>query len=344
MIGNILAIIGLIFTIGFGIYSIWVYKKSIKEVSIELKNEQCYSLFRDDVKRLNIEIVYDKKTLTNSLILLKAKILNNGSVDIDKNRIFKPLKIISQKEFIWLDAKSTIQPNGSTTNINILNSNVIEIDWDLLKAKEFIEFEALVEIRGNSNLDGDKTILFYEGLKFDYRITGLNNIQKEHKNFKGKISDKIMKFSKSIAIIAILTGVLLVFTEYYPSLRFLPQKKEVIFVIDNGVSHIKGCIDAKSNGDLIFNIADSDQKINIPIEEFNKKYKIITVEKIIVSTKFSMFYEIIGFIYILLGALMFVLVLSIEKKKKVKKKLEQQLADNESIFETLNAIQKQRRH
>lgn len=319
MIGNILGVIGIIFTIVFGLYSIWTYKKSKRKVSLEFKNEQCYSLFRDDVTRLNIEIIYNKKTLTNALILLKAKIVNNGSIDIDKNRIFKPVKIISLKEFVWLEARTTSQPNGSSSSITILNPNEIQIEWDLLKKEEFIEFEALIEIIDNSKVDGAKTLAFYNGLTFDYRITDLNIIQKEKKIPIKTPFDIIFKYSKAFAVFTILLGALAICSEYIPVLSFLPDKHEALLKIDNGTIQRKGYFDTKRNGDLIFNFTDTDEQINISIEEFNKKYKIINLENTIIPKKESLFNKLIGGLYIVLGTILFILKSRIDRKKKIKK-------------------------
>lgn len=307
MTGNILGLIGIILTIIFGIYSIWAYKKSKKKISIELKNEQCYSLFRDDVTRLNIELIYNKKTLTNPLILFKAKIINNGSVDIDKNRIFKPLKIISSKEFNWLEAKTIVQSNGSLSIINILKPNELQIEWDLLKSGEYIEFEALIEIIDRQKLSYDKTNDFYNGLKFDYRITDLNNILKENKVPKRTIFEFLIKNVKIVASFALLLGTLLFITEYYPEIRILPVQNDIILNINNGNKNIKASIESKLNDDIQVRLSVSKGKNNISIKEFNKQYKIINIDKVRVSFYDSLINKIFGALLIICGSMLLIL-------------------------------------
>jgi hypothetical protein len=56
MEGNVLAIVGLALALVFGIFSIWAYRKSKKKTSLRFRKVQCYSLFKDDVARLNIEV------------------------------------------------------------------------------------------------------------------------------------------------------------------------------------------------------------------------------------------------------------------------------------------------
>ena len=61
MIGIILTIVGIIISIGFGIYSIWSYRKSKRNISLEFQAKECYSLFKEDVNRLNIELILERK-------------------------------------------------------------------------------------------------------------------------------------------------------------------------------------------------------------------------------------------------------------------------------------------
>lgn len=307
MTGNILGLIGIILTIVFGIYSIWAYKKSKRKISLELKNEQCYSLFRDDVTRLNIELIYNKKTLTNPLILFKAKIINNGSVDIDKNRIFKPLKIISSKEFNWLEAKTIAQSSGSLSIINILKPNELQIEWDLLKSGEYIEFEALIEIIDRQKLSYDKTNDFYNGLKFDYRITDLNNILKENKTPKKTPFEFLLKNIKIVASFSLMFGTLLFITEYYPEIRILPVQNDIILNINNGNIRVKGSIESKLSDHIQVRLSDSKEKINVSVNEFNKQYKIVNIDKVRVSFYDSLINKIFGVLLIICGSLLLIL-------------------------------------
>jgi len=320
MLGNILGILGIAFTVLFGIYSIWTYRKSKRKVSIELKNEQCYSLFKDDVTRLNIELIYNKKVITNALILFKARIVNNGQVDIDKNRVFKPLKIISQNDFSWLEARLTYQPSGSTTSISLLNSNEIQIEWDLLKSTEYIEFEALIEINTSLESDDNKTSTFYNGLSFDFRITDLNNIQKENKNRPKNLANFVFKNTYYFSAVVIIFGALFLINEYIPSFRFLPDNKIVVMNIDNGKKQIKGYFDTQGDETLTICSVEDKSKTNISIAEFNKTNKITAIEKTIVSRKNILLNKIIGFLYIGMGLLLISLrawvAVSLKKRKK----------------------------
>lgn len=317
MIGIILGILGVLLTLTFGVYSIWSYKKSKRNTSLEFKKKECYSLFRDDVKRLNIELNYNQQPISNTLILLKAILKNNGKTDIDKNRIYKPLKIISTNEFKWLEVRITNGPEGSSTNINLINSKEIELIWDLLKAEEFIEIEALVEIVKDQELEEDKAITFYNKLSFDYRITDLKNIQKEKQISK---NDKI-RFTKLVEITAFIIGLILTVFSYLPITRQSLQNYNVEYILKtDSVKRIVN-VNGVDNNEISLKIINSDEKIKLSIDDFNKKYKIDKIEKLTPEdSNINLFIRIFGFVYLIMSILLIILrILTNKEKSKIKK-------------------------
>lgn len=315
MLGNILGVLGIILTIVFGIYSIWAYRKSKRNVSLEFKNKECYSLFSDDVNRLNIELSYNKKPLSSALLLLKAKLINNGHIDIDKNRVYNPLKVICTEEFKWLESRITVQPDGATTNIKINNPREIQIDWDLLKTEEFIEIEALVEIENSEKLEGDKSIEFYNRLVFDFRITDLNTIQKEKEVSKFDRKRSIFN-SYAIPIVPMLLGIIILLLEVVPSLKFLPAKHNIIYSIEKGSLKDSIYLSSGSSEVITMRYTDSDIKNTISVKEFNKKYKIENIVGTKLDPKDAMFTTILGIVYLVLGSLLLWIRIRIERRRK----------------------------
>ncbi len=178
MIGTIFGIIGTIMTIGFGIYTIRISRKSKDKVHLTFEKTECYSLFNEAVERLNIEIQYDKKPISEKLILLKAKFINTGTLDIDKSTIYDPIKITSKSDYKWLEVNIIDKPRNATSSIKKENDKELTLNWDLLKKEEFIEFEALIESLKDNN--GDETTRdFYNSLDFEFRISNLDKIHKE---------------------------------------------------------------------------------------------------------------------------------------------------------------------
>ena len=312
MIGTILGIFGIVITLIFGGYSIWVYKKSKKKVSLEFRNKECYSLFREDVNRLNIELIYNKTTLNNTLVLLKAKLINNGHIDIDKNRIYTPLKIKSSETYNWLEATVTSSPKGAKTNIELLNGQEVQLNWDLLKQNEYIEIEALVEITGKLEKEEEKGNDFYNNLSFDYRITDLNSIQKEKQiSNSTRFRSIYHKVTKVMGIITILIGILFLTFEIVPELNFM-DKQVVNYAIKKDSSELVSIIASKHSDEITLSIEGENEKRKISVEEFNNSYKIEGIKKTSLDPKSSLFNRVIGIVYIIMG----ILLLYLKRKKK----------------------------
>lgn len=315
MTGTILGIIGITITIAFGIYAIWTYKKSKRNISLEFQNKECYSLFRNDVNRLNIELSYNKKPLSNTLILLKAKLINNGKIDIDKNRIYSPLKIISTQEYKWLESTITSQPNGASTSIQLKSDNKIQIDWDLLKKEEFVEIEALAEIVDGDNPDGEKAIDFYNGLTFDFRITDLNSIQKEKQvSAMEKRKNSLTKQAKFGGIGAILLGSLFLLFYFVPELIFMPEKHIIEYFITDGTHEKIGSVKSTKQNEVNVTFTETEEKIELSVDDFNKLYKIQQIKRLTIDPKSRMFYLYLGITYIILGGILFILLLSLKRQ------------------------------
>lgn len=319
MIGTILGILGIVITLIFGGYSIWAYKKNKRNVSLEFLNKECYSLFRDDVNRLNIDLIYNKKPLNNTLILLKAKLANNGQIDIDKNRVYSPLKIITTDDYRWLESNIASKPEGSQVSISIQNDNQIQLDWDLLKKNEQIEIEGLVEIKNSETSDGEKGIEFYNSLSFDYRITDLNSVQKEKqisRNLRRRMFSR--RLNDTAAITAILLGVLFISFEFIPKIDFM--KKEIVkYNLHKGENEsIASLIPSKS--DMIkITIDDIEEAKELTVEEFNNSYKIKKIENISPDPNGSLFNRTLGIIYFVMGLLL--VLMNLYRKKKAANKV-----------------------
>ena len=317
MIGIILGIFGILITIGFGIYSVVIYKKTRKTVSLEFENKECYSLFRDDVNRLNIELSYNKKPITNTLILLKARLRNNGHIDIDKNRIYNPLKVISSSDFQWLETTITSKPNGGLATVEILDSQIIQINWDLLKKDEFIELEALSETNESEPLGEEKALEFYNNLKFDFRITDLSSIHKEKQiTSKARRRNFTTKLAKLTGTAAMVLGCIVLFNELFPEYSFLPESREVSFLMEKDSMEQTGYISSNNPNQLKLKMLEPMYEEKLMISEFNIKYKLKGIHETTPNAKRSFVNLIFSIVYIVLGTILLVLQFWIKRKMK----------------------------
>lgn len=304
MIGNILGVAGLVLTIAFGIYSIWVAKKTDKKVSLGLERKECYSLFKREISRLKIDIKYNNNSIDNYLILFKGVLINNGKTDIDKSRIYKPLHIKTKKEFKWLETNVYEKPNGSSVSFNKVNDTTIELSWDLLKTKEKIEFECLIEVPNSIVLD-EISDNFYESLSFDFRITDINKIDKLSEiNSSEKRKQKSKKMLLFMGIFTLIAGLYIFFSPDIPAkLALIKTKQEIEYCFSNNKDTVYTTINSKNDQTVVFKHNDVEVEKNI--QDFNKSYDLIKINKTIREPDY--FSRIMGVIYILTSFMSFFL-------------------------------------
>lgn len=296
---TIIGIFGVILTLIFGVYSIWIYKKTNKKVSLGIEKKEGYSLFKKDVNRLNIDIKYGNKTIDNHLILFKGEILNNGKTDIDKSRIFQPIKIKCSEKFKWLETNVSETPKDSTVSLTQINDTTLELGWDLLKSKEKIEFESLIEIP-NDIINEDISEDFYDSLNFDFRITDLNKIEKLTETYpRKKRRSRFKKIAFVMGLFTFVAGLLIFFSPELPeNLSLIKKKKDLEYVLQKDGKIFTNDIIAYSDETLIIN----GEKISV--NDFNNTYQIKEL-KILSDNSSSLYNRIMGLIYIITGFFFF---------------------------------------
>lgn len=319
MIGIIIGIFGIVITISFGIYTIYKGRKSKKKIGLTFQKKECYSLFEKDVKRLNIDINYQQKPITNSLILLKAILRNNGQLDIDESSIYKPLIIISDKEYSWLEFNIISKPKGVNITFEKLNDTQLQIKWDLLKVEESIEFEVLINVVASEKID-ESAIKFYNSLKFDYRITNLNKIEIE-KDLPKTIQD--LNEKKMIAIVSFYILLFTLFVVILPELNVKIRNRMERYLINFEVCTRQDTLNTLLSADSsqLIKIGNSETKLKekLSVSKFNEKYKIQKIISLdIANSREEPSRRIFGCIVALIMIFSIIVIRITKKKLKIK--------------------------
>lgn len=306
MFENIMTIAGLILGIVSAIYAVWVYRKTKRNTDLLFRKLECYTLFAPDVNRLNIDLSYNNQPIRNNLILLRGCLVNTGQVDIDKNRIFRPLKIMAEQNYKWLEARQISAPEGAATSIEIISNSEILIQWDLLKANEKIEFECLVEIEGTKAVDYNTTVEFINSLRFDSRITDLQSISRQ-KEEVFKTDGRMVKFFFKVAPWFIfLFSFLFIWSSIVPDSSFgVGGSRDVRFIITDSSKTKLVTLVSQQKGYV--QVTDENEECrNIAITEFNAKYRLSSIRdtKANYSSRFLSLF--MGVITILVGLGIFI--------------------------------------
>lgn len=177
-IDRILGIVGILLTIILSIVGFKISKKGKKNKLTYLKVNKV-SLFSNIIKNFdNIEIKYENEKITDNLFYYSGKIFNDGDFDIDKNSVSKNFEIEFPKNFICREFKITKKSEELNVYVKNINSNIVQIEWDLLKKNEYFQFESLLEYRSNEDNEKffDPSQELDKKIKHNFRITNLDKI------------------------------------------------------------------------------------------------------------------------------------------------------------------------
>lgn len=114
------------------------------------------SQFKDKFNSLSVE--YNHQTISKNLAYFQASVINCGTSDIDRSRIYKPLQLCLPENYKFLEYKLTTKTNNSMEASLSINENVVEVSWDLLKENEGFAFELIIECPFESNARISKVI------------------------------------------------------------------------------------------------------------------------------------------------------------------------------------------
>lgn len=268
-----IGIIGVILTAGFSIYSLRKMKKSTPKVELSFSKQECFSLIDESYNELGLDIKYKGNKITNSIILLKAKIKNTGSLDIDRNLIFSPLKIISLPQYKWLEAKIISTPADANIELKIATPNELTLIWDLLKDNECIEIEMVIEETEKPQNKVPSTVNFYDNIKFEYRITNLKNIKKDSYSVSyQKINKRYFKRWLFLGLVYLIIGVT------SPTIPFLINKQNLVHVIHHVNLTSKFELTPKKDSLLAIKNLENLEENEIHLKDFNDNYDILSIE------------------------------------------------------------------
>jgi len=296
-------------------------KKKEQVTKLDFRKKECFSLISSAVKKINIDVMYKEKRIANPLILFKGEIINTGTKDIDKLSIVSPLKIIIANNYEWLEVHLIKNEYKVNAKVTMLSKNTIELEWDLLKIGEKIEFEALVENIKKVEKDHKYKLSshFYDSIKFDHRIANLSGIDCVNRFEKLRITKQMCTAIIIFSSFMILFGLFSILKTYYPIDFISNSNKEFTAFAElssnkNGKSSIYEILLNKR--EVIKVIDNLGKKNEYTIENFNTEF---TIKKIVKLKDSSLISSRIFGIFLIVS--FSILILFIQKDYKKEKKI-----------------------
>lgn len=214
-ISIILTIIGLLATFVFGFLSIDLFKRTRYPGKVTFVKQSSIGLFDSFVKNFNeISILFENKPIKDNLIYIKGSFINDGDIDIEGEKIEKPICIELPEKYSWTNCQITETTKNLKCDYRIAGENIVELNFGLFRKGEFIQIEALIE--ASHEISEDDNI--FELLKITHRISQTQKIVKTNllsenqiKKKKGKILQRIWSIALQLFLPLIVSLALVVF-------------------------------------------------------------------------------------------------------------------------------------
>lgn len=265
-LSDILSTIGLIATIGFGIWGIIIAINKRYPGRITFVEENAIGLFNSIIKSFpEIKLQYNSSPISEQMIYLKASFINTGSRDLSTKDSAQKLKIELPNDYKWINCKITRHSKDIECNLTNNNREII-FDFDLLRKNEFIQFEAFAEIKNTVR----PALTFRKSLSFSHRIPNTAKIDKQIYLDEDQIKNKRYNFKKKL----FLTTLLLLMTVGITAYNYIKKTSELEYkYLSDGKEYI---VKISTEGIDKININDSKNNFNktMPINEFNSQTKL----------------------------------------------------------------------
>lgn len=264
-LSTLLGFIGILASAIFGIWGIYYSIKQRYPGKITFIKEHSIALFDAIVKNLpELSILYKQNPVTPNLVLIQGALVNTGKKDISPTMVEKPISISLPEGYKWITAKVISFSENVIAEIHLLDETNLVLNNGLFRCKEYIRFQALVEVPGNEE-DRKEIQSIKEKigdyLIFSHRISDTRQINKIELKEEESISKRLKRFIMltifgSVAALTLVTFVLI---------KGLPG--EFVYSIKN------------EKNELINVTATPLQNHTIKVEGIDKPYSIIMPEE-----------------------------------------------------------------
>jgi hypothetical protein len=178
---DILAVLGILATVLFGIWGLVVVLRRRYPSEISFVREPHLALFETIIKNLpELTAQYDKKPVGPGLVLVRGALLNSGSKDISDPMVEGKLTFSLPERFKWWTAKIV----GASPDVKAsvaVEERRLTFSTGLFRCSEFIRFQAIAEVPltdpdGDGHSDAKITELLNTAIKIEHRIADTRSV------------------------------------------------------------------------------------------------------------------------------------------------------------------------
>jgi len=177
---NSLAIIGIIVSVIFGAWGIFVTFRTRSFGEITYFIEHTIALVDSIAGRIpDLSVFYRDQPASINLVLLKGTFVNTGTLDIAPNMVETPVSMQLPDGYSWLHADIVSTSSDVKASASFEDKHIV-LKTGLLRPGEFIRMEALAtlpEQSAVSNQEESREELLLNNLAFAHRIANVSQIK-----------------------------------------------------------------------------------------------------------------------------------------------------------------------
>lgn len=318
-LSDYLSVLGVTVSTIFGIWGIYlVIRRSKYPGNLTFIKEKSIALLDDFAKKIpNLAVSYKESPIDKNIVLISGHLANNGSIDITKQMVEKPLTCTIQEGNAWLEFKITsAAPNLNISSL-IKDKNKVELNLGLFRRDESFSFQALILLDDTQTDNNARE--FLNKIEWTHRIASLGKIQTlsmpDQQN-KSKFMNWTRRLSLGLAAALYATIAISQITNSGP----LSQKPIILHKMISGNTSIYVELEPKKDGSTnIYNIEKAESE-NVNLSELVETTKFIPIQS---EARTSLWKRLLQAIAALIPALMFIYIgfSSDYRRHKIKKLL-----------------------
>lgn len=225
-----LAWFGVVATVIFGAASVYLVLRRRYPSRLAFLVEKEISLFEDIARNLpELSVTYDGKPVSETLVLLRAVILNRGDRDITPEMVARPLEFALPVGFAWRTVKLVQTSTDVRAAASIAEPRRLVLDLGLFRRDEHLTLEAVAEVprpSGQRPRARGRASVLSDAIQVQHRIADTAPVE------TGPFPSPPRPAEKRMAV-AMLVNVALMLAIVLFS-RFFSQTGEFRYIIDNG--------------------------------------------------------------------------------------------------------------
>lgn len=183
-LSTILTGIGIIVTVVLGVLAIIVSLQSTRGVQITFARDRCTPLLDEFSRNFNeLEIRYKSQPIGENLLFLRAYLINTGKKDITPGMIENKIKMGIDKRFAFAECTVVESSPSLSSKVTIIEPSTIEFDTGLWKTKEYLKFDALINVPDQPKKEDNKggteeglNKILINSIAFEHRIADSSEI------------------------------------------------------------------------------------------------------------------------------------------------------------------------